>query len=220
MRVKRTKKNLELYAVSGTNTVLLSMDMKVKPTDLLGFAFERVETVSKKRIWLEGQKFFKSVIKIEKKDLDKVRGQKYPSFLHPIQSFLWKDFTVNPGTEYTYIVTCMTGSPESPVRGLSEELTISAEKHVMEDQGIFFNRGVSGSQSYTEKFGFDKPFDQEENIINQKAADWLSRGLYEGLIAFIKSAKKGQKIRGACYEFHYPEVLLELKDAKNRGREK
>ncbi|MEP7195911.1 MAG: phospholipase D-like domain-containing protein [Saprospiraceae bacterium] len=217
MRVKKTKKLLELYAVSGTNTVVLSIDMKEKPTDLLGFAFEREETESKKRIWLEGQKFFKSVINIEKKDLDKVKGQKYPSYLHPIQSFLWKDFTVIPGKEYTYIVTCMTGSPQSPIRGLSEEITISAEEHVKENQGIYFNRGVSGSQSYTENFGFDKPFDLEEKIIDQKAADWLSKGLYEGMKAFIKSAKKGQKIRGAFYEFHYPALLLELKEAKKRG---
>jgi len=79
---------------------------------LLGFAFERVETESKKRIWLEGQKFFKSVINIGNRDLEKVKGQKYPTHLHPIQSFLWKDFTVEPGIEYTYIVTCMTGSPK------------------------------------------------------------------------------------------------------------
>lgn len=217
MRIKKTKTALELYAVSGTNTVVLSIDMKQKPTGLLGFAFERVETVSKKRIWLEGQKFFKSVIKIEKKDLPKVKGQKYPSYLHPIQSFLWKDFTVEPGTEYSYIVTCLTGSPQNPDRGLSETLTISTEKHIDGGQGIYFNRGVSGSQSYTERFGFDKPFDKAENIISQKAVDWLSRGLYEGMIAFIQSAKKGQKIRGACYEFHYPPVLLELKAAQKRG---
>ena len=217
MRIKRTKTDLELYAVSGTNTVVLSIDMKQKPTDLLGFAFERVETASKKRIWLEGQKFFASVIKIEKQDLDKVKGQKYPSYLHPIQSFLWKDFTVEPGKEYTYLVTCLTGSAQNPDRGLSEELTISTEEHMKGDQGVYFNRGVSGSQSYTERFGLDRPFDKEENIINPKAVDWLSRGLYEGMIAFIKSAKKGQKIRGACYEFHYPKVLLELNEAKKRG---
>lgn len=217
MRVKKTKTNLELYAVSGTNTVVISIDMKQKPTDLLGFAFERVGTESKKRIWLEGQKFFKSVINIEEKDLDKVKGQKYPSHLHPIQSFLWKDFTVEPGIEYTYIVTCMTGLPKNPDVGSSQEITISAENNIQGDQGIFFNRGVSGSQSYTDKFGFDKPFDKDENVLNQKAADWLSRGLYEGMLAFIASSKNGQKIRGACYEFHYPGVLHALQDAMKRG---
>jgi hypothetical protein len=63
------------------------MDLKTKPAGLLGFAFERVETKSKKRIWLYGQKFFRSVIPTEQKDLGKVKGQKYPTHLHPVQSF-------------------------------------------------------------------------------------------------------------------------------------
>lgn len=217
MRVKMTQKELELYAVSGTNAVVLSIDMKHKPDNLLGFAFERMETVSRKRIWLEGQKFFKSVIPIEEKDLEKVKGQKYPTYLHPVQSFLWKDFTVEPGVEYTYTVTCITGTPQNPVHGISEELTITTESHLQGEHGVYFNRGVAGSQAYTEQFGFDDPFDRNENIINQKAADWLSRGLNEGLIAFIRSAQKGQKIRGACYEFHYPAILIELAEAQQRG---
>ena len=217
MRRKKTTSDLELYAVSGVSTVVISIDMKQKPEGLLGFAFERVETVSQKRIWLYGQKFFKSVIPIEKKDLYKVKGQKYPSYLHPVQSFLWKDFTVEPGKEYMYIVTAMTGLPQSPMKGISEQITITAEKHANGKQGIFFNRGVSGSQSYTEQFGLEKPFDEEENVLDQKAADWLSRGLYEGLLAFIASASKEQKIRGACYEFHYPGVLKALLEAKKKG---
>jgi phosphatidylserine/phosphatidylglycerophosphate/cardiolipin synthase-like enzyme len=124
---------------------------------------------------------------------------------------------VEPGIEYTYIVTCMTGSPKNPEIGLSQEITISTEEHIKGDQGIYFNRGVSGSQSYTERFGFDKPFDKDENVVNQKAVDWLSRGLYEGMLAFITSAEESQKIRGACYEFHYPGVLYALKDAMKRG---
>ena len=39
MRRKKTNSDLELYAVSGTHTVVLSMDMKKKPDGLLGFAF-------------------------------------------------------------------------------------------------------------------------------------------------------------------------------------
>ncbi len=217
MRRKKTSSDLELYAVSGVSTVVISIDMKEKPKGLLGFAFERVETKSQKRIWLYGQKFFKSVIPVKKEDLYKVKGQKYPSYLHPVQSFLWKDFTVEPGIEYTYIVTAITGSPVNPIRGISEEITITAEKHNKGKHGIFFNRGVSGSQSYTEQFGLEKPIDKDEIILDQKAADWLSRGLYEGMTAFIASAAKGQKIRGACYEFHYPGILLALKEAKKNG---
>ena len=137
MRRKKTTSDLELYAVSGTNTVVLSMDMKAKPADLLGFAFERVETKSKKRIWLNGQKFFRSVIPIEEKDLKKVKGQKYPTHLHPVQSFLWKDFTVEPGKEYTYLVTAYNGTPKNLQIYETEEITISSEPHIKSKHGIF-----------------------------------------------------------------------------------
>jgi len=57
---------------------------------------------------------------------------------------------VEPGIEYTYIVTCYDRFTKNPEIGLSQEITISTEEHIKGDQGIYFNRGVSGSQSYTE----------------------------------------------------------------------
>lgn len=217
MRRKKVGSALELYAISGTNTVVLSLDMPTKPTDLLGFAFERVETKTKKRIWLYGQKFFHSVIPIDKKDLHKVKGQKYPTHLHPVQGFLWKDFTVDPNTEYTYIVTALTGTPTDLKVLVKESITISSEPHIKGKHGIFFNRGVSGSQSYAEQFGNQRPDSIEDKIEQAKAYRWLSRGLYEGLIAFIESAQPGQKLRGACYEFQHPGTIAALKKAKTSG---
>ncbi len=217
MRRKKTSSGLELYAVSGTHTVVLSMDMKVKPAGLLGFAFERMESRSKRRIWLYGQKFFRSVIPIEAKDLNKVKGQKYPTHLHPVQSFLWKDFTAVPGTEYTYLVTAYKGTPGNLQIYMTETITISTEPSIKGKHGIFFNRGVSGSQSYAEQFGNQRPDQIEDKVEQARAYRWLSRGLYEGLLAFIASAKKGQKLRGACYEFHHPGTLLALKAAKTMG---
>ena len=217
MRRKKTSSSLELYAVSGTNTIVISMDMKAKPSGLLGFAFERVETKSKKRIWLYGQKFFRSVIPIETKDLGKVKGQKYPTHLHPVQGFLWKDFTAEPDKEYTYLVTAYQGTPKNLQIYLTEDITISTEPHIKGRHGIFFNRGVSGSQSYAEQFGNQRPDKMTDKVELAKAYRWLSRGLYEGLLDFIASAKTGQKLRGACYEFHHPGTLLALKEAQKKG---
>jgi len=217
MRRRKTGSELEIYAVSGTNTVVLSLDMKSKPVNLLGFAFERVETKSQKRIWLYGQKFFHSVIPIDRQDLSKVKGQKYPTHLHPVQGFLWKDFTVDPETEYTYIVTAYTGTPENLHVLMKESITIASEPHVTGAHGIFFNRGVSGSQSYAEQFGNRRPDAMTDPVEQARAYRWLSRGLYEGLIAFIESAQLGQKLRGACYEFHHPGTLAALKKAKQGG---
>jgi phosphatidylserine/phosphatidylglycerophosphate/cardiolipin synthase-like enzyme len=217
MRRKKASSGLELYAVSGTHTVVISIDLKKKPTGLLGFAFERVETKSQKRIWLYGQKFFHSVIPIEKKDLKKIKGQRYPTHLHPVQGLLWKDFTAVPGTEYTYLVTAYKGTPKNLQIFLTETITISTEKGILGKHGVFFNRGVSGSQSYAEQFGNQRPDSIVDKVEQAKAYRWLSRGLYEGLLAFIAQAKPGQKLRGACYEFHHPGTLLALKAAQKSG---
>lgn len=217
MRRKKTSSGLELYAVSGTNTIVLSLDMPAKPTGLLGFAFERVETATQKRIWLYGQKFFHAVIPIDKADLPKVKGQKYPTHLHPVQGFLWKDFTVEPGVEYTYIVTAFQGTPQNLQVFLKESITISSEPHLQGTHGIFFNRGVSGSQSYAEQFANRRPDKMDDKVEQARAYRWLSRGLYEGLTDFINSAKPGQKLRGACYEFQHVETLKLLKQRQKEG---
>jgi HKD family nuclease len=210
MRARNNTNDLELYVVAGTHTVVLSMDMKNKPTSLLGFAFERKDGKTGKRIWLYGQKCFKSVIP------DPVPGQQYPTHLHPVQSFLWKDFTVEPNHSYTYKVTPVFGQPKSPEYGSSEELQITTEPYFSGKHGIYFNRGVSGSQSYAERFGNEKP-NEMQGTKQKLVYEWLSRGLFEGLKYFIQSAEKGQQLRGAFYEFHYNGVLQALKTAKKKG---
>ncbi len=91
MRNRSINSDLEVYAVAGTHTAVLSFDFKNKPQNLLGFAIERKDEATGKRIWLEGQKCFQSIIP------DPVKGQKYPSHLHPIQSFMWKDLHLTQG---------------------------------------------------------------------------------------------------------------------------
>ena len=210
MRAKNDVNELELYAVAGTNTVVLSLDMKNKPAGLLGFAFERKDDKTGKRIWLYGQKCFNSVIQ------NPVPGQQYPTHLHPIQSFLWKDFTVKPNNPYTYKVTPVFGTPTNPEYGDSEDVQVTTEPNLSGKHGIYFNRGVSGSQSYADNFGNARP-DKMEAAKQKLAYEWLSRGLYEGLISFIQKAKPGQQLRGAFYEFHYNDVLQELKNAEEKG---
>ena len=210
MRAKNSSNELELYIVAGTHTVVLSMDMKKKPVGLLGFAIDRKDLNTGKRIWLYGQKCFGSVIK------DPVPGQQYPTHLHPIQSFLWKDFTTEPNRRYEYKVTPVFGEPKKPEYGESETIEIATEPYVKGEHGIYFNRGVSGSQSYSERFGNQRPDKMPEDKQRQ-AYEWLSRGLYEGLLRFIDEAEDGQKLRGAFYEFHYVKVLQALKAAKQRG---
>ena len=212
MRAKNDGGELELYVVAGTNSLVLSMDLKKKPEGLLGFAFERIDLETGSRTWLDGQKCFQSVIG------DPVPGQHYPTHLHPVQSFLWKDFTVVPDHSYSMKVTPVFGKPKAPEYGDGAEIEFRTEPHIKDTHGVFFNRGVSGSQSYAEHFGNQRP-DKMPPDLQKAAYAWLSRGLYEGLLAYIGAAKSGQKLKGAFYEFHYGPVLEAFKAAKDMGVE-
>ena len=210
MRSKNIDNDLEAYAVAGTHTAVLSLDFKARPDGLLGLAFERKDLKTGRRIWLEGQKCFRSVIP------DPVPGQKYPTHLHPIQSFMWKDFTLVPGRSYTYRVTPVFGSAAELRYGPPTEITITAEKEWNGGQGVYFNRGVSGSQSYAENFPQIK-ISAMDAATRERALQWLSRGLFEGLTAFVERARSGDFLYGAFYEFHEPRCLAALKAARDRG---
>ncbi len=210
MRNKASNGNLEVYAVAGTHTVVLSFDYVNKPQGLLGFAVERKDLGTGKRIWLMGQKCFKTVIP------DPVKGQQYPTHLHPVQSFMWKDFTVQPGSSYSFKITPVLGKPNQLQYGVSVEVTVTAEKEWDGKQGIYFNRGVSGSQSYSDNFPKGKIADMED-AVKERALTWLSRGLFEGLKGYIERAKPGEYLYGCFYEFKEDRTLELLKEAKNRG---
>lgn len=210
MRNRNVANDLEVHAVAGTRTAVLSLDFKQQPQDLLGFAIERKDLKTGLRIWLEGQKCFRSII------ADPVKGQKYPTHLHPIQSFMWKDFTLEPGRSYTFTITQVKGQPNQLRYEAPVEIDVTAEKEWNGRQGVYFNRGVSGSQSYAEHFPPGK-IDDMDAATRDRALLWLSRGLFEGLKAFIERARKGELLYGAFYEFHEPRTLQLLKAARDRG---
>jgi phosphatidylserine/phosphatidylglycerophosphate/cardiolipin synthase-like enzyme len=210
MRNRSINSDLEVYAVAGTHTAVLSFDFKNKPQNLLGFAIERKDEATGKRIWLEGQKCFQSIIP------DPVKGQKYPSHLHPIQSFMWKDFTLTPGQSYIFKITPVSGSASQLSYGMPTEIKVTAEKEWNDKQGVYFNRGITGSQSYSEHFPPGK-ISAMSAADQERALTWLSRGLFEGLKTHIENAKKGEFLYGAFYEFHEPRTLQLLKDASKRG---
>jgi hypothetical protein len=210
MRFKSTANNLKIYAVAGTHSVLLSFDLQAVPADLLGFALERSDSAGK-TIWLSGQKCFSSVVPNPKP------GQQYPSHLDPIQSFLWKDFTADPGMTYQYKVTAVTGTPTKMDYSNTATVTVSTEPYLQGKHSVIFNRGVSGSQAYAEKFGNKKP-DDLPGAQKDEAYTWLSNGLYENLTAFVNQATdKSYTLLCAFYEFHYQPFLEVLKAASLRG---
>jgi phosphatidylserine/phosphatidylglycerophosphate/cardiolipin synthase-like enzyme len=177
---------------------------KADTKGLLGFAIRRTDHTEQESYWLEGQKRFKST------DPGLPPGSQVPTNKHPIQSFLWADYTAKPDHSYTYEVTALRGSPADLLDSDAVSLTISTESVVGNVHDVFFNRGAISSQAYVSRFGDRSPDD-----VGQPAFDWLSRGLFEALIAFIGEASgSGYGLRAAMYEFQYDKVLEAFGKAK------
>lgn len=202
----------QVFAVAGTNTVSFGIDFSGADTDgLLGFAVERQEP-GKKPLDMYGYKVFPSIV-------PKPDG-KTAVFTsdHPIQSFVWDDFTAKPDHQYEYRFRPLKGTPKKldrsaaaiPIAVRTEPL-FSNQKH-----DIFFNRGVASSQAYVRKFGNKKP-DKLPPKKSKEAKEWLSRSLDEAIVKFIQQAAKKDTLLCSFYEFRYEPVLTALKDAIDAG---
>ena len=216
MRFRHQDQNLEISVVTGTHTGLLSFDMpKAKTRDLLGFAIERLEHKTNRRYWLEGLKCFKSLVAQPR------RGDSYASNIHPLQTFFWMDYTLKPNEQYTYQIIPMYGpSPLQLSFGPSTQITIETEPFSSKNDKheVYFNRGVSGSQYYSNRFGTSK-LDKLSEKDQQLALQWLQSGLFDGFLHFINTAKSGEKLLGAFYEFKHPNAVAALKNAAEKGVE-
>lgn len=216
MRATGSSGQFKAAAYAGTHVVVLAWDtLDGKPPareDLLGFAIERAELDAAgqvaERYWMRAIKRFKD------KDKGLPPGTPVSTAEHPIQSFLWADYTAKAGTRYDYRIVPVYGGIKNPSLddGAAVLLRVAAE-HVGDqpaDGGdaaprhdVFFNRGVIGSQAYAREFGNRAPDADDPRAREMK---WLSRGLFEALVGFIGLAKDGMALRAALYEFHYAPV--------------
>jgi phosphatidylserine/phosphatidylglycerophosphate/cardiolipin synthase-like enzyme len=207
VRARAKNGPISVHAIAGSYVVLLGIDMEEEASrGVLGFAVERTDDVDGRRAWLRGFKTFRRA-KVP-------AGRLVSTHVHPLQCFLWGDFTARKGRTYTYRVVAMRGKPGSLTDGESVSVDVSMEK---EDRGIhavYFNRGVAGSQAYTRKFGDKKPTELE----GREVWRWLSRGLYRALLEFIRQAKGPRYgLRAATYEFNEGAVLKEFAKAAASG---
>ena len=208
MRQKATNGPLSVHAIAGTYVVLLGIDMAEESNQgVLGFAIERTDHTEDERYWLRGFKTF------EETDPG-VAGCPVSTLEHPLQTFLWGDFTAKRKHSYTYRIVAMRGKPKNLVQGESVEVSIDTEDDAAGTHAVHFNRGVAGSQAYARRFD-NKPPDE---VPDREAWTWLSRGLEEALTEFIGQAD-GERyaLRAAVYEFHYPPVLEAFRDAHRSG---
>jgi hypothetical protein len=211
MRYKNEKKDLKLYAVAGTQTVLLSFDIDRKKLDnksFLGFSVERKDSKGN-IIFINGSKHFPSLAKNED---EKIRNRSF------VQSFYWQDYTADPEQTYTYTVKPMFGTADDPKPNFASSIKVTTEKLHDGKHSVYFNFGVTGSQAYAKRFKNVAP-DKLKQPDQDAAFALLGRDLWiEGLLKFVKQAKdKTYSIFGAFYEFQHLPYLLELKAAADRG---
>jgi phosphatidylserine/phosphatidylglycerophosphate/cardiolipin synthase-like enzyme len=215
MRKRVSSGGVTVQAIAGNNAVFFGLDLDATVReDCLGFSVHRTDhdPVKPEQYWLAGWKTFKSVVPHpDPKTFYKTR-------FHPLQTFYWSDYTAKPGHDYTYRFVPRYGKPKDLVdhEGVEATLRISTSDPAGGTHGIYFNRGVAASQAYENKF--DLPPDQLSGEKRAEALEWLSRGLIEAIVGFIRQAKSDKyALRAAVYEFTQPDVLAAFKEAHDKG---
>ena len=206
MRIRKQSGDLSVQAIVGTRVVVFGMDLpKAKIDGLMGFAIHRKNDDTGDDFFLTNALLFRVN--------DHGPQSSHSSRDNPFQEFFWGDYTLQPEHSYTYRVTARYGAPGALHDGDSVVLNVTTES---EDDGIhavFFNRGVAGSQRYAKRFKNKRPSEA-----GPEAYQWLSRGLSEGLVEFIRQADgPGKGLRAAVYEFTRPELVHEFAAAAQGG---
>ena len=208
MRTSKINQGLKVNAIAGTYVVTLGFDLaKTKCKGLLGFSILRSDENGVAK-FLEGMKCFAET------DPGFPAGAQYPTNKQPIQIFQWADYSAEPGMSYYYTVTALKGSPKNLKPFAACTVKVITESPEGGDQDIYFNRGTAASQEYVRRFGDVAP----DKVKDNKAFEWLSRGLYEAMTAFITSCKPGKhSLRIAAYEFNYEPLLQVISDTIKAG---
>ncbi len=198
-----------MQAVAGTHCVLLGFDLD-DPAGCLGFAIHRTDHTENEARWLRGMKTFETLVP------DPPPGSDWPTNVHPVQGFQWGDYSAKPGHDYTYAVSAVGGSASVPALGATVSLQVRTEVEDDGEHGVWFNRGVAGSQAFSRQFAGWVPTTTPDET--HPAMVWLSRGLGEALLGFVGEARDDTwSLRGAFYEFTWGRALQAFAAARDRG---
>ncbi len=212
--------DFRVRVISGTRTILMALNCPdARRKGLRGFAFHRTVKGAGEGRWLRSQKVFRTLVPDPKK-LVNGKKQVFTTFEHPVQSFIWSDYTAEPGKTYEIRIVPMYGTPGALEHSADDELIVSITTELEDDpngHGIWFNRGAIASQHFANEFGNIKPSTQQLEDLQQPVTKWLSRGLVEACLSFINDVEAGDQLRACFYEFTYKPVLNALKAAIDRG---
>ena len=202
-----------VFAVSGVNTISFAVVAgKQLRKGLLGFAVERVDAEENERGFITGFKVFESLI--PEPDVKTVVS----TFEHPVQSFLWDDFTAKPDRTYEYRFHPLKGRPKNLDRTAPPlSITVRTEPLFSDaEHDVFFNRGVASSQAFQRRFGDTRIAELRPKAKQDDAINWLSRDLDNAVVRFIDECHSGDGLRCCFYEFRYGPVATALKAALRR----
>jgi phosphatidylserine/phosphatidylglycerophosphate/cardiolipin synthase-like enzyme len=206
MRAGKTHDGLTMHVVAGTHAVLLGFDL-ADPAGCLGFAVHRTDHTEGEAYWLRGMKSFPSVVPTP------APGMSFSLRDDPVQAFQWGDYTAKPEHRYTYMVVAVGGAATNLVDLATVSVDIETEVEDDGAHGIWFNRGVAGSQAFIQHFGQYRP--PKDAAEDHPAFAWLSRGLGEAFRRFVAQATGPEwGLRGAFYEFTWQTGLEALAQAR------
>lgn len=232
MRNRGSNAGVTVTLISGTEVVLIGMDIAPEQrAGLLGFVISKKAAAGGDFVPLIGGRRFAGVAPPAQGGV--------PLSDAPVQGFLWGDYVVDRGTEYVYRVAAAHGQPGALVLSDPVEVAIRTEDPEEGRHGIYFNRGVAASQSYSRRFGryarhylneeygrqVWRPFVRPELVPNSEAFTWLSRGLGEAMEAFIRRAAHDggegaaprYSLRAAVYELTYAPIIRAFVDVLESG---
>lgn len=202
-----------VFAVTGVNTVSFAVVAGQQArAGLLGYSVERIDPADDEQFFMTGFKVFESVIP-HPDGMTQVS-----TFDHPVQSFVWDDFTAKPGQEYEYRFHPVKGKPRNLDRRTPLSIRVRTEPLVSDlEHDIFFNRGVASSQAYQRRFGSTPIASLKPKKRRDEALRWLSRDLGDAVVRFIDDCAAGDGLLCCFYEFRYEPVARALKAAITRG---
>ena len=208
MREMTSNGPLHVHAIPGSHVVTFGFDWpEDRAQELQGFAIHRTNHATSEAAWLKAQKRYSCT------DPGTAKGERVSTFHHPVQSFLWADYTADPDTSYTYRIVARGGVPNALVSLAEVEITAKTIGRSASGHAVHFNRGAIAAQEYARRFNNKAP----EDVVNGFAYQWLSRGLFESFEHFIERARAGDSLHVAIYEARYAPALSALKQARARG---
>jgi hypothetical protein len=151
VRAIKKRGPISVQVISGTYVVLFGINLaEAKKNGVLGFAIQRSDlTNNNEPVWLAGFKSFRKA--------HLPRGTIASTNEHPIQAFLWGDYTARKDHQYIYRIVTMRGQAGELEESDDVFIRVDMEKESRQGHHVYFNRGVAGSQAYIRKFGNKRP---------------------------------------------------------------